>query len=95
MHHAAAAGHESVVRVFVDYAHSANSSNPQSAFEGPRGWGSQVDLNLLDWEGNSPLHLACQIANQEIACRLLFAGAGMTSSFLLLLVLYFIAYYWH
>lgn len=40
-----------------------------------RGWGSAVDLNALDWEGNSPLHLACQIANQEVVCRLLFAGA--------------------
>lgn len=72
LHHAAAAGHESVVRVIVDHAHSTSA---QANVEGPRGWGSFVDLNVLDWEGNSPLHLACQIANQEIACRLLFAGA--------------------
>lgn len=42
---------------------------------GTRGWGTTVDLNALDWEGNSPLHLACQISSQEVTCRLLLAGA--------------------
>lgn len=59
LHHAAYAGFDSVVRVFVDHAYAS----------------SAADLNILDWEGNSALHLACQIRNQEIACRLLLAGA--------------------
>jgi ankyrin repeat protein len=70
LHHAAAAGYDAVVRVFVDAYARARASSQQDV----RGWGP-VDLNCLDWEGNSPLHLACQVKSQEVACRLLFAGA--------------------
>lgn len=75
LHHAAASGFDNVVRVFIDAHTQALAQAGSSGEGGMRGWGSAVDLNALDWEGNSPLHLACQIANQEVVCRLLFAGA--------------------
>lgn len=36
----------------------------------------QVDLNIncTDWDGLSPLHLACQLIHEEIALRLIIAG---------------------